>query len=80
MILLGLASIVNLVCVIIVLTKLFPAKGVFWGLFGIICGIYTFIWGWQNAERAKIKNVMIVWTIGIIATIILRLLGRAVGG
>ena len=43
------AAITSLVCLVLVLIKLFPNKGVGWGIFGIFCGIYTFIWGWLNA-------------------------------
>jgi len=65
------ASITSLVCLILVLIKLFPEKGVLWGIFGIICGLYTFIWGWQNAERLGIQKTMQIWTAAFIASVIL---------
>jgi hypothetical protein len=68
------ASIASLVCLIIVLTKLFPDKGVGWGIFGIICGIYTFIWGWQNVNRFDLKNIMWIWSAAIIVSIIVQVL------
>ena len=58
----AIATLGNLVCLIIVLTKLFPKEGVGMGILGIICGLYTFIWGWQNADAQGIKNVMIAWS------------------
>ena len=64
-------SLVSVICWIIVLTKLFPAKGVGWGIFGIICGLYAFIWGWQNANRQNIFNVMLAWSISVGLSIIL---------
>lgn len=68
------ASIASLVCFIIVLTKLFPKEGVGMGIFGIICGIYTFIWGWQNANALDIRTLMIVWSfcigINIVANVL----------
>ena len=58
------SSLVCVICWIIVLTKLFPAKGVGWGIFGIICGLYAFIWGWQNANSDNnIFKVMVAWSI-----------------
>ena len=70
------AAITSLVCLVLVLIKLFPNKGVGWGIFGIFCGIYTFIWGWQNAEEHNLKNVMIIWTGAFIANVVVRLLIR----
>ena len=65
-----LANLGSLICAIIVLIKLFPAKGVLWGIFGVFCGIYTFIWGWQNATRYGIQPVMIAWSACIVAAIL----------
>lgn len=73
-ILAALASIASFVCLILVLLKLFPDKGVGWGIFGIICGIYTFIWGWQNVDRFNIKNIMVIWSVAIAANILIRIL------
>jgi hypothetical protein len=67
-------SIANLVCLIFVLIKLFPAKGVLWGIFGVICGIYTFIWGWQNAENLNIKQTMLIWSGCFAGSIILNII------
>jgi hypothetical protein len=43
----------------------------------LICGLYTFIWGWINAIRLNIKNIMLIWTLLIIVSII-RALSAAV--
>jgi len=59
-----------IICGIIVLIKLFQEKGILHGILGFICGLYTFIWGWMNATRLGIKNIMIIWTLLIIASII----------
>ena len=64
-------SIVNLVLFIMVLIKLFQEKGVLHGILGLICGLYTFIWGWINADRLGIKNIMLGWTGCIVLAIIL---------
>jgi hypothetical protein len=59
-----------LICGIIVLIKLFQDKGILHGILGLICGLYTFIWGWMNATRLGIKNIMIVWTLLILLSIV----------
>lgn len=61
----------SLVCFIMVLIKLFQQKGVLHGILGIICGLYTFIWGWIEASRLGIKNLMIAWTALIVVGILL---------
>jgi hypothetical protein len=57
----GLAS---FVCFIIVLIKQFQNAGVVHGIIGIVtCGIWTFIWGWMNAGKLNIRNIMMIWTL-----------------
>ena len=63
-----------LICFIIVLIKLFQENGVLHGILGLICGLYTFIWGWMNANRLNIKNIMIIWTLLIIVSIIVNVM------
>jgi hypothetical protein len=64
-----------LICFIMVLIKLFQENGVLHGILGLICGLYTFIWGWINATRLNIKNIMMIWTLLIIVSIVLSFLG-----
>lgn len=82
-ILLALVSLVvglgSLVCLIIVLTKLFPAEGVLVGIFGIFCGLYTFIWGWQNVDRHSLQPVMTIWTIFFVTSILVQVLSLSIG-
>jgi hypothetical protein len=59
-----------LICGIIVLIKLFQEKGILHGILGFICGLYTFIWGWMNATRLGIKNIMIIWTLLLLLFIV----------
>jgi len=59
-----------LICGIIVLIKLFQEKGILHGILGFICMLYTFIWGWMNASRLNIRNIMVVWTLLIIVSVI----------
>lgn len=72
------ASLASFACFILVLMKLFPDKGVGWGIFGIICGIYTFIWGWQNVDRHNLKNIMTLWSAAIVINIVIRVLALSV--
>jgi hypothetical protein len=73
----GLAGLGSLICLIIVLIKLFPAEGALKGIFGIFCGIYTFIWGWQNVDRYNLKNVMMIWSVCFVVSIVTRLAALA---
>jgi hypothetical protein len=64
-----------LVCFVIVLIKLFQTDGPLMGILGLICGLYTFIWGWLNASRLNLRNIMMIWTLLIILSIILNVAG-----
>ena len=66
----------NIVLFVMVLIKLFKKEGVLLGILGIICGIYTFIWGWMNSGLVG-KNIMIAWTVCILLGILLN--GTAAG-
>ncbi len=69
-------SIGSFICFIMVLIKQFQEGGVLHGIIGIItCGLWTLIWGWMNAGRLNIKNLMMIWTLLIIVCIILHVLG-----
>ena len=62
------------ICLIIVLIKLFQAEGVGKGILGLICGLYSFIWGWKNKDQHNLQTVMTIWTIllaivGVLAVI-----------
>lgn len=61
----------SLICFIIVLIKLFQNEGALKGILGLICGLYTFIWGWMNAGKLNLRNIMMIWTVLIIIQIIL---------
>jgi hypothetical protein len=66
----------SLICLILVLMKMFPAEGALKGILGIICSLYAFIWGWMNASRFNLKNVMLGWT----GCIVLSIIGGAISG
>jgi len=67
-------SVVSIICWILVLTKLFPAEGPLKGILGIICGIYTLVWGWMNADQYNIRKIMQLWTACIVLGIIFQVL------
>ena len=73
-----LVGLVSLVIFIMVLIKQFQNAGAVHGIIGIVtCGIWTFIWGWMNAGKLNIRNLMLIWTACIILSIILNI---AAGG
>ena len=66
----------SLICWIMVLIKQFQNAGPIHGIIGIItCGIWTLIWGWMNAAKLNIKNIMMIWTVLIILYLILAMMG-----
>jgi hypothetical protein len=65
----------SLICWIMVLIKMFPAEGVLKGILAIICSLYAFIWGWINAGRFNLRNIMWGWTASLVVLIIGALLG-----
>jgi hypothetical protein len=67
-------SVASLVCWIIVVIKMFQTAGVVSGIIGIICGLWAFIWGWMNADKAG-RNVMVLWTIAIILATVFNIAG-----
>jgi hypothetical protein len=69
------AGLVSLVCLIMVLIKMFPKEGVLKGILGIICGLYAFIWGWQHKDELGNKNIMPAWTGAIVLSIIANIFG-----
>lgn len=56
----------NLVFFIIVLIKLFKNEGPILGIVGLLCGFFTFIWGWIKHKQLQLTKVMLIWTITII--------------
>ena len=71
----ALMSLGALICFIIVLVKLFKTEGALQGIIGLICGLWTFIWGWMNAGKLGIKNIMLIWTLLIVLSIVCNILG-----
>ena len=61
---------------IMVLIRQFKTAGPIHGIIGIItCSLWTFIWGWMNAGKLNIKNLMIIWTLIILLYLVLSTVG-----
>jgi hypothetical protein len=60
-----------IICQIIVAIKIFQNDGALKGILALICGLFGLIWGWMNATRLGIKNIMIIWTLLIVIYLIL---------
>ncbi len=74
-----LGSAIAWVAGIVVLVKLFQKEGFLKGLLGLICMIYTYIWGWMHLkdESLNLKTWMYIWTGAILLGIILNIIGAA---
>lgn len=68
-----LLSLTSVVLLIITVVKLFKEKGALHGILGIICGLYTFVWGWMHVKRHNSQAVMVVWTLVIIGSIVVQI-------
>jgi len=64
-----------IICLIMVVIKMFQDKGALHGILGLICGLYAFIWGWLNADRVGIKNIMMIWSLLILISLVLGFVG-----
>jgi hypothetical protein len=64
-----------IICQIFVAIKIFQNDGALKGILALICGLFGFIWGWMNASRLGIKNIMMIWTVLLIICFILGAMG-----
>jgi hypothetical protein len=67
--LVGVVGLVSLVCWILVLIKIFQGGNIGLGILGIICPIFTFVYGWVKVDQYQIKNIMIIWSVAIVISI-----------
>lgn len=74
-----LVSLLNLGCLIYVVIKMFGKEGALKAILGFICGIYAYIWGWQNMKTQDdtFKKVMYAWTGLILLSIVLNAIAQA---
>lgn len=66
----GILGGISFIVGILVLVKLFQKEGVLKGILGLICMLYTFIWGWMHAKEDNFTNLMIIWTAVIVISAI----------
>jgi hypothetical protein len=73
-----LGGVLAFVAGLVVLFKLFQKEGVLKGILGLICMLYTYIWGWMHIkdESLNLKNWMYIWTGVIVLGLILGWFGR----
>jgi hypothetical protein len=64
-----------IICQIIVAIKIFQNDGALKGIIALLCGLFGLIWGWMNAARLGIKQIMMIWTVLIIIYLILGMMG-----
>ena len=64
-----------IVCQIIVAIKIFQNDGALKGIIALLCGLFGLIWGWMNADRLGVKQIMMIWTVLIIIYCILAAMG-----
>jgi len=74
-----LGSIIAWVAGIVVLVKLFQVEGVLKGILGLICMLYTYIWGWGKVKdpALNLQNWMWIWTGAILLGIVLNVISQA---
>jgi hypothetical protein len=64
-----------IICQIIVAIKIFQNDGALKGILALICGLFGLIWGWMNAARLNVKQIMLIWTVLILIYCILAAMG-----
>jgi hypothetical protein len=69
--LIWLLVLVAIVLQILVVVKMFQNAGALHGILGLICGLYALIWGWMNADKYNIRNLMIAYTGVLVLVIVL---------
>ena len=70
----------NLFCLFYVLVKMYKEKGILHALFGFFCcQLYPFIWGWLNASRLRMYDIMVFWTVIVIFSFVLQLVLQLLG-
>jgi hypothetical protein len=65
------AGLACLICQIIVAVKIFQTDGALKGIIALLCGLFGLIWGWMNADRLGVKQIMMIWSLLIVVYIIL---------
>jgi hypothetical protein len=64
-----------IICQIFVAIKIFQNDGALKGILALLCGLFGLIWGWMNAGRLGVKNIMMIWTVLIVIYLIIGAMG-----
>ena len=66
---------------IAVLIKLFQKEGLLKGILGLICMLYTYIWGWMKIKDTSLdlKKWMYIWTGAIGLGVLLNMIAQFAG-
>lgn len=73
-----LTVIIQLVAFVLVLIRMFKKEGVLKGILGFIIGIYAFIWGWIKHKELQLTKVMLIWSISMVAQVVIMIMGMSV--
>lgn len=83
----GILYLVTIVCLILVIIRMFQnddsTMGIVCALTSIFCGIgylITFVMGWLNAGKYGASQLMLIWTGALVGSIVLQVIGMALGG
>lgn len=77
-ILMGIAVLLGLIAVVLhimVLVKLFKHGGVGLGILGLLCGLFTYIWGWIKSTELGLKRTMIWLTVFLVLSTVCYMAG-----
>ncbi len=70
----AITMIASVVCWIMVLIPIFK-QNVGLGILGVICSLFTFVYGWVKVKEFNCQKVMIIWSIALVVAIITQILG-----
>lgn len=69
LIIIAILSLMLLVLGIYVLAKLYQEKGIGHAVLGFFISPYAYFWGWFNAKRLQMIDVMVAWTVVFILAV-----------
>ena len=75
----GIVGLASFVLMVMVLIRLYKAEGTGQAVLGLICGLYTFFWGWKNADRLGFTKEMNWWKLAVLAQVVVMVLFTVVG-
>jgi hypothetical protein len=76
----SIAGFISFVAGLWMVVIMFQKKGVLHGILGLICELYTFIWGLMHFSDPEIKTPMTVWLVAIGFSIVLAIIGFVTAG